>query len=176
MLARTILCSCKSSFSPKGQITRSSLERLNFCNSHTYTNKMQAFKQRLKACKRLKIGLLGLFSCCFGMLSEKVLSSESSKVVRKIQFALFRKTGFPKTLRSFPFFFRFLLPAVYSKTLAFQHMIAWYSSTLSTPFIATSILAIITPPANRPHPRSAHPRTDMLPAGYGLGSSSDRRP
>ena len=59
---------------------------------------MQAFKRCLKACKRLKIGLFGLFSCYFGMMSEKVLSSELSKVVRKIQFALFRKIKVPKNI------------------------------------------------------------------------------
>ena len=83
-------------FFPLRQFSLSSLERLNLHYSHTYANKMQAFKRCLKACKRLKIGLLGLFSCYLGMLSKKVLSSELSKVVRKIQFALFRKIGFPK--------------------------------------------------------------------------------
>jgi len=91
-------CSSKMLFSSKGQIVLSSLEWLKYYNSHTYTNKMQAFKRCLKACKRLKIGLFGLFSCYFGMMSEKVKWSESSKVVRKIQFALFRKIGFPKNI------------------------------------------------------------------------------
>lgn len=57
----------------------------------------------LEGLQKVENRLIGVFSCCFGMLSEKVLLSELSKVVRKIQFALFRKIEFPKNKRgSFP--------------------------------------------------------------------------
>ena len=118
-------CSSKMLFSSKGQIVLSSLEWLIYSNSHTHTNKMQAVKHRLTACKRLKKGWFRVFSCRLGLLSEKVLLSELSKVVRKIHFALFRKMEKSQNSSILVLHDRFLVFTIYSAVGTTAPSVSW---------------------------------------------------